>query len=566
MPTYLETLAETHRAEAEADLLRLKAAESRREFARRQAENAELFREHYDWESADPFHPGQAIDAGLGSAANDLFHPGAIGRHNARPGSRRDGAQPPYFFTEMQHWLIVDAARTLEGFCPTAVNILDVLEQFAIFTGFTYKIVPKKKPGDTPPQTPETADGDDPEPAQPESNPTVDAAQTWLDEWLKEVDWHGWEKEIFRRSRRDGEAFLILEDDDDTGSLGLRAVEPEQIRDPINQTSSLNSQIGISGRDASWKFGILTTKRDTSKPIKYNVVSQYNDTQQQHEVFDAEEVFHLKINVERATKRGVSDFFAGMNDFPRVRKLLRNLSESASVQACVAWVEELAEGVMPTPLGGDAVTSRTGRNVTARTFDGPETLRVQQGHKYTAGPLAGTGQSETLIEVLQAALRNIGSRWQFPEGLVSGDASNANLASALVAEAPFVRAMECRQWFYRCQFVSLIERVLEWAAVNGQLPEGENLLDQVEVSVEMPPVVPRKAKEETERNAVLNERGILSNQTWSAREDLDFDDEQQNIAESPIEPPSIMLGMEQQGEADDDTSQEGSPEPEGERV
>jgi hypothetical protein len=196
-------------------------------------------------------------------------------------------------------------------------------------------------------------------------------------------------------------------------------------------------------------------------------------------------------------------------------------------------------------------------------MSGPEALTVTANHKYHEGPI---GKSETLIETLQAALRNIGSRKQFPEGLVSGDASNANLASALVAEAPFVRARESEQWFYRLEFIAIIERVLEQAALDGLLPEGENLLDQIEVSVEMPPVVPRKALEETQRNQILNERGVLSTQDWSSREDLDFEEQQQKIAEHPIEPPSIMLGLPDNGEAEDDTAKEGSPSNERERV
>ena len=43
---------------------------------------------------------------------------------------------PPFYATEMDLWRMVDASRILEAFCPTYVCILDVLTQFAIFTGF----------------------------------------------------------------------------------------------------------------------------------------------------------------------------------------------------------------------------------------------------------------------------------------------------------------------------------------------------------------------------------------------------------------------------------------------
>ena len=568
MPTHLETLSEIHKAEAEAEVLRLQATRDRLSILQKHAD-AQQLHESCDWASRDPFQGGRALPTGLGSQSNDLFHYPAISFHNARPGSRRDGAQPPYFRTEQQHWLMVDAARTLEALCPTATNILDVLTQFAIFTGFCYTIVEKKKPGEsTPASNPVDEDGEESgvapgEPQQPKSNPTVDKAQELLDRWMKDVDWHSWEKELFRRTRLDGEAFLVLEPDDETELLGLRSVEPEQVREPHGAAGSINNQLGITGADASWRFGILTTKRDTSKPLAYNVTSQFSDTQQLNEIFDADEVFHLKINVPRNTKRGVSDFFQVMNDIPDTKKLLRNLRQGAQEQATIAYILEQAAGMdgLPSPMTGSG-KSRTGRVVSQKVSDGVEVIATSTGVKYHEAPI---GQSETLIAVLQAALRNIGARWQFPEGLVSGDASNANLASALVAEAPFVRAMESRQWLYRNAYIRLIERVLDQAAIDGLLPEGENLLDKIEVTCEMPPVVPRKALDETQKNEILSKNHILGNATWSAREDLDREEELADMEADPIQSETIMLGMET-GEAEDDTAKEGSPSNEGERV
>jgi multidrug resistance efflux pump len=121
-----------------------------------------------------------------------------------------------------------------------------------------------------------------------------------------------------------------------------------------------------------------------------------------------------------------------------------------------------------------------------------------------------------------------------PEALISGDSSNANLASALVAEGPFVRAMSYRQWHYRNAYKAVMERVLDHAASTGLLGAAtDSLLDQVEISVEMPPVIARKADEETNRNAVLFQSGIISKQSWSAREDLDYEEEQANREQDP---------------------------------
>ena len=562
MPTFLETLSESHLVAEQAALLRLEADKRRLHLLQRAAETTQLL-ESDAWASSDPYQGGGASVAGLGSNPNDLFHPGAIGAHSARPGSRRDGGMPPYYRTESDHWRIVEAARVVEAFCPAAVTVLDVLSQFAIHTGFTYSIVEKKKPGDSGTKVnAANASGQGQEDEElaagtevaPKSNPTVDAAQEYLDRWLKAVRWNEWETELFRRTRRDGEAFLLLEPDEATGMMGLRSIEPEQVKEPVGLLRVRD--------DHSFRFGVLTTREDTSKPLSYNVVSQYSDTTDQHVVYDADEVFHLKTEwVDRQAKRGISDFYVNINDFPGVKKLLRYLREGATAQAAIAWIKEHPEGMTPGAMGGTSMITRQGQRESAQYFDGPRTLDVSSGSVYTAGPLGLSGKDSALILVLQAALRNIGARWQMPEGLVSGDASNANMASALVAEAPFVRAMEARQWHYRNAFKRLIERVLESAAAEGRLPEGENLLDKVEVSVEMPPVVPRKAKEETERNAILSDHGILGNSTWSAREDLDRDEELADMEADPIQSPSIMLGMEggeeTMGEAEDDTAAEG---------
>jgi hypothetical protein len=245
------------------------------------------------------------------------------------------------------------------------------------------------------------------------------------------------------------------------------------------------------------------------------------------------------------------------------------LSESAVIQANIVYVEEMPPGVevgstLPVPVGGSNITTRTGRQAAARMMDGPEALTVTANHKYHEGPI---GKSETLLEVFQAALRLIGTRKQIPEGLISGDSSEVNRAAGLVSEGPFVKARQGDQKFYRDEFVEIMETVIDAAAVAGMIgPARENIFDDIEISVDMPPVVPRNAKEETERNQILNERGIMSSQTWSSREDLDFEDEQQLIAEHPIEPPSIMLGLPADEEAEDDTSKEGSDSNERERV
>jgi hypothetical protein len=51
------------------------------------------------------------------------------------------------------------------------------------------------------------------------------------------------------------------------------------------------------------------------------------------------------------------------------------------------------------------------------------------------------------------------------------------------------------------------------------------------LQVEAPPVTPRNKAEENEINVALHNAGLLSGQTWSVREDLDYESEQANREE-----------------------------------
>jgi hypothetical protein len=491
--------------------------------------------EHDSWASQDPF---QSNRPGLGSLSTDLFHHGWA-YHNARPGSRRDGSFPPFYRTAEEHFRIIDAARLAEGLCATASNVLDVLTLFCIGTGYEYTVVPNEKSND----------------------PLAEQAQELIDKWCKDQYFHAWEREIFRRTRRDGECFLYFEPDEATGLPHLRSIEPEQVREPMD-AKGLARTLGV-GSAETWKYGVLTPKLDTSRPEGIWVVSQYDDGQTLGEYVPAEELIHIKTEwPDRQAKRGVSDFFSTVNQMHRTKKLLRRLTESAIAQAAIVWIRTHPEGsaVSQTGITGGNETTRGGRKLPSVNYESSTVLDVTHGMEYASGPVA---EATPLIEVLQAALRAIGARWQIPESLISGDASNNNLASALVAEGPFVRSMVYRQWHYKHEFQRIIERVLDYATTTGALGAAQDtVLDQLSVNVDMPAVVERKANEETERNSKLYAAGILSKQTWSAREDLVYEDEKKLMEEDPPEMLGQLDDTDDSGEEEETETDETSEETE----
>src|SRR5262245_54418464 len=133
------------------------------------------------------------------------------------------------------------------------------------------------------------------------------------------------------------------------------------------------------------------------------------------------------------------------------------------------------------------------------------------------------------VAVLAATLQAAAARWQAPVWLISADASANSYANALSAESPFTVAVESEQSFFQGRYKEVMRRVLEHAGASGLLPA--DAPERTDVQVEAPPTTPRNKAEENEINVALHNAGLLSAQTWSVREDLEFEAEQANRKE-----------------------------------
>ena len=110
-----------------------------------------------------------------------------------------------------------------------------------------------------------------------------------------------------------------------------------------------------------------------------------------------------------------------------------------------------------------------------------------------------------------------------PEYLVSADAGNANYASTLVAESPFVKAAEAGQAFYVETFREALWKLVAARAANSRLS------DRVRIAVQSPRVSTRDRESETRIRRMLHDAGLLSKQTWAAQEELDYETEAANL-------------------------------------
>jgi hypothetical protein len=179
-------------------------------------------------------------------------------------------------------------------------------------------------------------------------------------------------------------------------------------------------------------------------------------------------MLHVKANVPRNVKRGVSDLYWIANDVQREAKIRRNTADGAALQAAIAWFREHAQGTttsaVQSMVDGQAIDirqqrtssgtrpTRQGKLRSGTVVDIPETMKV------LPGPM-GSERNSNFILIAQYVARAIAARWAMPEFMFTSDASNANYASTLVAESPFVKAREADQRFYGQAFVELLWKV-----------------------------------------------------------------------------------------------------------
>lgn len=365
--------------------------------------------------------------------------------------------------------------------------------------------------------------------------------QSVIDQFIEEQEFGRRMRETFRRTRRDGEAFLrtfaIGE-----GRTAVRFIEPECVMAPQGRE-----------KDPEWSFGIHTDPEDVETVLGYWVRCGQSDP---GEELDVEDVEHLAINTDETVKRGYSDLECIHDTLELARKLLRNLGEGSAIQAAIAYIRqhETASKDQVQAFVDDAsdysyINSRTGKTENFEYVGPGQIVDIPKGLTYQGPPLASANIAGH-VEVLNALLRMAAASLNIPEFMVSSDASNANYASTLVSESPFVKLAMQEQQCYGDHFTRIIWRVVRNAVAAGLLPSETE--DVVDITAEAPSVESRDKLAEAQRFQIEAASGVRSVQTWQAAIGLDPDEEQSlrdewqernGLGDSPLELPPDELGQ-----------------------
>jgi hypothetical protein len=407
------------------------------------------------------------------------------------------GASEPFlgllgFRNELELRMARNLSRTLCKENPWCHCILENLVNYIVGSQHTYQVAAK--------------DGEQIPPA------IIAKIQSCLDEWCKAVKWGKQQADCEKRQNMDGECIRRFFNTN-TG-LQVRFVEPWQLATPSSHTVATHA------------WGVEVDLEDAQTIKAYWIDGQ---------AVNPADVDHRKRNVYLNVRRGIPTFYPIRYNLRRAENLLKNMGLVAQTQASIAFIRSHGSGTTSGQMGAFAASnasvsytpSTTGIQRNFQRFR-PATI-IDKRANMDIGGFKDTIDAPAFVEVLQAELRTIAARINMPEFMVSADASNANYSSTMVAEGPSVRSFERWQSETEESDLPILHAALAWHSGRINPPFPPEALKGIEIIVGKPRITARDRLQETQANQILNAAGVMSTQTWSAKEDLDYQQEQANF-------------------------------------
>lgn len=275
--------------------------------------------------------------------------------------------------------------------------------------------------------------------------------------------------EIVRRVFRDGEVFIRFFKQDDEGNVSgkttIRFLDPLLVRHPTEGT------VADKEPNASIKNGVVTDPEDVEDVIAYQYMDRVDRTK--FETIPADEVHHIKINADSDQKRGEPGIQTLLQYFRHYGQWLENRIILNKMRSAIVLVKEV-QGT-PTEVSNLSKTlpiaSRQAANETKqKNFRGGSIITAGPGVKYNM--LSANINASDVKEDGRNIILAMAAGMNMPE-YIFGDASNANYASTMVAESPFVKMVQFWQTFFEYHFGQIFRKVIE-IAVEGSLLEAPN--------------------------------------------------------------------------------------------
>lgn len=319
------------------------------------------------------------------------------------------------------------------------------------------------------------------------------------------------EKEICRRLFRDGEVFIRFFDNESEGKTKIRFIRPQFIMNPKNKELSANITHGIE-----------TDPEDIEQVISYYRCDKDGNYKER---IKAEEVLHVKIFADSDQKRGISLLKIAAKRLAQYESWLDDRIVLNKVRSAIALVRTVTgTGKNVKSIRDENLSSRLPESKQKVAMPGRGTIiTASKGIEYDM--LSPNIQAADVKDDGRAMLLSIAASIGFPEMLLTADYSNANYASSLTAQNPFVREIEDWQDFTTYIYDVIFARFIMNKIKANKLPD--NVDDNCEVV--FPPIIQADIDKITKAFEILYKYRIVSRRTWRAKMDLDDDQEKQFI-------------------------------------
>jgi capsid protein len=356
-----------------------------------------------------------------------------------------------------------------------------------------------------------------------DNNPLV--KEKWQ-EFEQINNWNQREKEIVRRTFRDGECFLRFFTEqsvlsEKAGQTVIRFISPLEIVDPTGIVS----------------YGIETDPDDIETPLFY----YWSRGGILKEKISAEEMLHIKILADSDEKRGRSILEVIMPLIAKYEQWLNDRIVLNKIRTAIALVRKRttpAAARLSTISPPEQVSSSSS---TTDTIPSQRKL-LKAGSVITTPPgveleyLNPNLDSRDVQADGRAILLAMTAGISIPEYMLTGDASNANMASTMVSESPGVREFQDWQDFFQGVFKEIFRRVIQAHINYGTLPFNTDL----NCDVNYPSIIHRNFKEEVEAWSMVYDRKLISKETWRGKLGLNSETEKERIIAEQEEEPSTL--------------------------
>ena len=321
------------------------------------------------------------------------------------------------------------------------------------------------------------------------------------------------EKEIGTRTFRDGEVIQRKFVNKEDGTLKIRFIRSQLIKNPAGNT------------DSNTSFGIKTNKNDIEEPEIYYKITEGTDGKEDIEIIPAKEIIHIKINTDSDQKRGISVYRVAAKRLSQYEDWLEGRIVLNKVRSAIALIKTVSgnRATVQKIKDQNKSTSLSDDRQAQKVFKKGTIITASEGIKYEL--LSSNINASDAKDDGKSILLAVAAAMGFPEMILTADYSGSNYASSLIAQNPFVREMEDWQDFFETFYKELFADVIQASIDFGELPEDT----ETTCRVIFPPMIQADLEKIAKAYEIMFKYKAVSKKTWQNKMGLDNEVEKGNI-------------------------------------